>query len=137
MAKDLFHDAVKAGLNKDGWKSIRDNVHVQTGGVELYIDIIADRLLIAEKGDDKIAVEVKSFIQTSDIYEFHLAVGQVRNYQLALAKTDPERVLYLAVPDDTYERFFVLPFVQEAVNYNELNLLVYNVANKEVVQWIK
>lgn len=134
---DLFHEAVKNGLKKDGWTAIKDNFQIQTGGVEIYIDLIADRLLVAEKGNEKIAVEIKSFVKPSDIYEFHLAVSQIRNYQLALAKEDPERILYLAVPDDTYEQFFALPFVQEAIKYNDINLLIYNVMNEKIVQWIK
>ncbi len=101
-----------------GWTTIKDNFQIQIGGVEIYIDLIADRLLVAEKSDEKIAVEIKSFIQPSAIYEFHLAIGQIRNYQLAFIKEEPDRILYLAVPDDTYERFFTLAFVQEAIQYN-------------------
>ncbi len=77
MANDLFHNAVKNGLKKDGWTSIKDNFQIQTGGVEIYIDLIADRLLVAEKGDEKIAVESKSFVKPSYIYEFHLAIPNI------------------------------------------------------------
>jgi XisH protein len=45
------------------------------GGVEMAIDIGAEKILVAEKGDDKIAVEIKSFISASEISEFHNALG--------------------------------------------------------------
>ena len=135
MAQDAFHNAVKESLLKDGWKITNEQLHLQIGGVEMYIDLTADRIIAAEKGDNKIAVEVKSFLGASEIYEFHLAMGQIRNYQLALRKEDPERVLYLAVPADTYDRFFRLSFIQEALEYNDAHLLVYDAALEEIVQW--
>jgi hypothetical protein len=78
----------------------------------------------------RIAVEIKSFVSVSAIYEFHLAIGQYRNYQLALSQEDPERVLYLAVPDDAYDRFFRLLFIQDALRYNEIRDLVYDVRRR-------
>ncbi|MBV7337545.1 hypothetical protein KFU94_56825 [Chloroflexi bacterium TSY] len=56
------------------------------------------------------------------------------HYQLALKKKDQERVLYLAVLVDTYERFFRLAFIQEALDYNEAHLLVYDADMEEIVQ---
>jgi hypothetical protein len=92
-------------------------------------------LIAAEKDSEKIAVEVKSFVSVSAIYEFHLAIGQYRNYQLALLQEDPERVLYLAVPDDAYDRFFRLLFIQDALRYNEVCYLVYDVQAEVIVRW--
>ncbi|MBW4598825.1 MAG: hypothetical protein KME29_04230 [Calothrix sp. FI2-JRJ7] len=59
------------------------------------------------------------------------------HFQTALAKTQPERVLYLAVPIDTYQTFFQLEFTQMAIQQYQLLLIVYNSANEEIVQWIK
>jgi hypothetical protein len=71
----------------------------------------------------------------SAIYEFHLAIGQYRNYSLALSKEDPERVLYLAIPEDVYDQFFILQFVQEALVYNKVNYLVYDAQQEVIVRW--
>ena len=84
---------------------------------------------------EKIAVEIKSFVAVSGIYEFHLAIGQYRNYQLALLQEDPERVLYLAVPEDAYDRFFTLQFIQDALRYNAVRYLVYDVQAEVIVRW--
>jgi hypothetical protein len=94
-ARDIFHDTVKRALEHEGWIITHDPLSLQVGGVEMYIDLGAEQLIAAEKDSEKIAVEIKSFVSVSAIYEFHLAIGQYRNYQLALLQEDPERVLYL------------------------------------------
>lgn len=101
----------------------------------MYIDLAAEKLIAAEKDGAKIAVEIKSFISVSAIYEFHLAIGQYRNYQLALSQDDPERALYLAVPEDAYGRFFTLQFIQDALRYNAVRCLVYDVQTEGIVRW--
>ena len=64
----------------------------------MYVDLGAEKLIAAEKDGHKIVVEIKSFLATSNISEFHTAVGQFLNYRLALEGEEPERKLYLAVP---------------------------------------
>ena len=134
-ARDIFHDAVKQALEKAGWRITHDPLSLQIGGVEMYIDLGAEQLIAAEKEGEKIAVEIKSFVAVSAIYEFHLAIGQYRNYQLALLQEDPERVLYLAVPEDAYERFFTLQFIQDALHYNAVRYLVYDAQAEVIVRW--
>lgn len=83
-AKDIFHNAVKLALEKDGWLITDDPIYLDYGGVELYIDLGAEKLIAAEKEGQKIAVEVKSFISGSAISEFHKALGQFINYLLTI-----------------------------------------------------
>ena len=45
------------------------------GEIDAYIDLGAERLLVAEKAGEKIAVEIKSFLGASNIYEFYTAFG--------------------------------------------------------------
>ncbi len=59
---DLFHDAVKHGLTKDGWTITADPLIVEFSGHDMYIDLGAEKLIAAEKDNQQIAVEVKSFI---------------------------------------------------------------------------
>lgn len=137
MARDIFHDAVREGLKKDGWQVTHEHMQLQVGGVEMYVDLAAEPLIAAEKEDQKIAVEVKSFIQVSDIHEFHLAIGQYRNYLLALSIRDPERVLYLGVTEEAFNRFFTLQFVQQALEFNSVHFLVYDTQEEKIVLWQK
>ena len=49
VAKDVFHDAVKKGLEKEGWLITDDPFKLQVGGVEMYIDLGAEKIIAAEK----------------------------------------------------------------------------------------
>ena len=135
MAKDLFHNAVKTALEKDGWNITHDPYGLAVGGVEMYIDLGAE-LLGAERGDTKIVVEVKSFVGNSAITEFHAAHGQYLDYRYALETEDPERLLYLAIPQKTYEEFFALEFIKSVVKRSQIKLLVYDPQPEEITQWL-
>jgi hypothetical protein len=135
-AKDVFHDVVKTALHKDGWTITDDPLHLRVGGVmDMYIDLGAEKVIAAEKAGCKIAVEIKSFLGSSTLSEFHLALGQFMNYRYALADTEPDRILYLAVPLEVYEAFFTLLFIQSVVQRSALHLLIYDVDTEEIVQW--
>jgi hypothetical protein len=136
-ARDIFHEAVKSGLLKDGWTIIKDPLELEWEGVTVKIDIAADRLISADRGDEKIAIEIKSFISPSAISDFHTALGQCLNYQIMLEVHEPERNLYLAIPIDAYENFFQTRFAQTVIARYHLSLIVYNPIVEEIVKWIK
>jgi len=52
MARDLFHDAVKNALIKDGWLITDDPFFLKVGDSELYIDLGAERLIAAERNNE-------------------------------------------------------------------------------------
>lgn len=120
-AKDLFHEAVKRGLEKDQWAITSDPLELEWDEVKVKIDLAAEQLIAADRGEEKIAVEVKSFIGTSAISNFHTALGQFLNYRIMLEINEPDRQLYLAVPLDTYETFFQSRFAQTAIARHHLN----------------
>jgi XisH protein len=135
MAKDLFHDVVKTALIKDGWQITDDPLFLKVGGVDFFIDLGAEKLLAAERDGRKIAVEVKSFLNTSSVADFHLAIGQFINYRVALKVADPERKLFLAVPDIAYKTFFQKEFPRMVIQQYELELFVYDIENEVIVLW--
>ena len=137
MAKDLFHDVVKAALMADGWQVTHDPFPLDYGDVQMQIDLGAERLLAAQRESEKIAVEIKSFTNPSAISEFHTAVGQYLNYRRALRSQEPARLLYLAVPSQTYDEFFRLRFIEEGVKEYQLYLVIYDVEDKRILKWIK
>jgi XisH protein len=136
-AKDFFHDAVRNGLEKEGWVITDDPLKIKAGGADMQIDLGAERVIAAERGEEKIAVEIKSFIGTSNISEFHMAVGQFLNYRVALEEQQPNRFLYLAVPIGVYRKFFRLPFVQTIIKRFEISLIVYDPASEVILSWIR
>lgn len=136
-AKDVFHEVVKIALQKDGWEITNDPLKISLGGVNLSSDLGAEKLIGAEREGQKIAVEVKSFLERSSaISEFHTALGQFINYRGALKRLQPERVLYLAVPLTTYKTFFQLDFPKEMILENSVKMVIYDVEKEVIFQWI-
>jgi hypothetical protein len=134
-ARDLFHDAVRNGLEKEGRLITRDPLELEWEDVKVKIDIAAEKLLSAERGEKKIAVEIKSFISTSAISDFHTALGQFLNYRIMLEVQDSTRQLYLAVPLETYETFFQTRFALTVVERYQLKTIVYDPVMEEIVKW--
>ncbi len=84
-AKDIFHEKVKNALIKDGWTIKVDPYKLKWDEDEnLYVDPAAEKVIAAEKDNEKIAVEIKTFIGKSTMHDLHLAVGQFLVYQVAL-----------------------------------------------------
>ncbi|WP_414619192.1 element excision factor XisH family protein [Calothrix sp. CCY 0018] len=104
--------------------------------VKLQIDLAAENAIAAERDSEKIAVEIKSFIADSDISAFHTALGQYLNYCQALEEQEPYRIVYLAVPIETYQDFFQLSFIQRALKRYQIKLIIYNPKLEEIEQWI-
>ena len=76
MAKDLYHDAVIIALKKDGWTIIEESYQLQPDEkLTFFIDILAEKYIIAKKRKQMIIVEVKTFGQKSVTYQFHAAIG--------------------------------------------------------------
>ncbi len=138
MAKDVFHQQVKRALIKDGWTITNDPLTIRISeAIKVQIDLAAENAIAAERDSEKIAVEIKSFIADSDISEFHTALGQYLNYCQALEEKQPERIVYLAVPDETYKDFFQLPFIQRAIQRYQVKLITYDPKKEEIRQWIR
>jgi len=135
MAKDLFHDAVRNALIKDGWLITDDSFFLKVGGVELYIDLGAEKLIAAERNNEKIAVEIKSFINPSSLTDFHLVIRQFLNYRVALKAKEPERKLFLAVPNAAYASFFQKEFAYMVIAEYQLEIFVYDIENEVIITW--
>ncbi len=134
-ARDIFHNAVKIALEKDGWIITHDPLALEFGLGSLYVDLGAERIIAAERSNEKIAVEIKSFLSGSAVSEFHTALGQYLNYRLLMQDQYTEYKLYLAVPSSTYESFFQLPFVQSTIQQYQLKLVIYIPEKQEIVKW--
>jgi hypothetical protein len=136
-AKDIFHEAVKQALQKEQWVIMDDPLKLEFGNVKFKIDLGAEKLIAAQKNSEKIAVEIKSFLNPSAITDFYSALGQFLSYRLALEALEPERILYVAIPLDTYRTFFQLEFTRIAVQRYQIYLIVYDSVNEVIVQWIR
>jgi hypothetical protein len=137
-AKNIYHDAVVHALTADGWTVTHDPLTLSYGGKDLFVDLGAERVtLAAEKGGQKIAVEIQSFVSPSLVRDLEEAVGQYEIYRTLLAETEPERLLYLAVPRRVYEGLLSERFGQLIVTRLQLRLLVFDEQQERIAQWIE
>ncbi len=63
-------------------------------------------------------------------------MGQFLNYRDALDTIEPERLLYLAVRLPVYETFFQRKFIISAVVKYQLRLMIYDVEEEVISQWL-
>ena len=136
MARDKFHNIVRVALEKDGWQITDDPLSLKSGEVEFEIDLAAEQLIAATRNNQKIAVEIKSFISSSPTSDFHTALGQFINYRDALEILEPDRTLYLAVRTAVYKSFFQRPFIINSVRRYKLRLLIYDVKQEVISEWL-
>lgn len=135
-ARDLYHDVVKTALIADGWAITHDPLQLKIGKKDLFVDLGAERLLAADKGGRKIAVEVKSFLGESDVADLENALGQFILYREILAESEPERHLYLAISGEVYEELFLEPIGQLLLRRQQLQLIIFDSDKGVITKWI-
>jgi len=135
-ARDTFHQHVRHALEKEGWTITHDPYFVRVGKRRGFIDLGAE-ILGAERGAEKIAVEVKSFLGLSDLDAFEDALGQFLVYKKALQRKEPDRVLFLAMPVKFYNSFFEDSFFVEIADDYEVHMIVYNETDSSIQLWKK
>ena len=136
-ARDLYHDAVKNALVKEGWTITHDPLRLRLRrGKSLFVDLGAERLLAAERGTERIAVEVKTFARASDMKDLEDAVGQFVLYAHLLRRTDPDRVLYLAVPELARRTVFEEEAGQVMLEDGVIRLFSFDPESEAIVQWM-
>jgi len=133
-ARDIYHDAVKNALVKDGWTITAENFQIRFKELKLYGDLEAKKIF-AQKGVEKIVVEVKSFIGVSAITEFQKALGQYRIYKRILGQTKPDVKVYLAIADAVFNRFFAGEGIRFIIEQEEVSFFTVDLESEEIVQW--
>jgi hypothetical protein len=136
-ARNVYHDAVVNALKSDGWTITHDPLTLSYGGRDLFVDLAAERQAIAaEKAGQRIAVEVQSFLNLSPVRDLEQAVGQYEIYQALLAESEPDRLLYLAVPGRVYDGLLGEAFGRLIMTRLRLRVLIFDHQGQKVIQWI-
>lgn len=135
-AKDIYHDTVKRALQKDGWIITHDPFPLQIGRKRLSADLGAERLINAEKGTQKIVVEVKSFVGRSDVRDLEQALGQYILYREVLNEMRSERNLYLAISQPAFKSVFTIELGQLLLKNLIVKLIVFDEKSEAILQWI-
>ncbi len=135
-AKDRYHNTVKTALIKDGWTITHDPLTLRISTKKLYIDLGAERLIAAERDTQKIAVEVKSFTRASDMKDLQEALGQFVLYATLLNRYDPERIVYLAIPEVVRQAVFEEEVGQTLLEEKLVRLISFDPDREVLMQWI-
>ncbi|MDB9311900.1 element excision factor XisH family protein [Spirulina sp. CS-785/01] len=136
---DLYHNVVnvvRVALVKDGWTITDDPLTVEFEDLTVYADLGAAKIIAAQKLEQKIAVEIKVFRTPSPVTELERAVGQYYLYLTFIAKQEPDRALFLAIPERIYKNFFQRPSIQVFVKERQISFFVFNPEREEIVKWI-
>ena len=136
MARDIFHEAVKKALIKDGWTITDDPLRLLTkeeGGIET--DLGAEKMIVAEKELKRIAVEVKSFINPSLIHEFLKATGQYVCYETVIDKKLLNRQMFLAMPYYVFDKLKKYEFINDIIEKHHMKLVLYDPITETIEEW--
>ncbi|MBC7529653.1 MAG: XisH family protein [Chthonomonadaceae bacterium] len=136
-ARDKYRNAVRNALIKEGWTITQDPYRISIGSTDVQVDLGAEQSLAAERNETKIAVEIKSFLNDSELYDLENALGQYSLYRLMLLKREPERLLYLDVPHT------IRSFLMEQSDFRyilrelKVRLIIYRAKTEEIIEWIE
>lgn len=134
-ALDKYHDAVVTALQKDGW-TVQSPFPLTYEERRVQIDVGAEKLVAANQGAAKIAVEIKTFGSASPVTDLADAIGQFALYEDILSELEPERVLYIAIPQYAFDTFFAERFGQYFLRKRLPRAIVYNPATGDISQWL-
>lgn len=135
-AYDLIHDLVKSALIKDGWVITDDPLMLVIDELKGFVDLGAEKAIAAAKGNRKIAVEIKSFNGPSKMQSLESAIGQYQLYAAMLEKIEPDREIFLAVTEPTFENVFDTRASRWLSQRLGIRLLVISVQREEILVWI-
>lgn len=134
---DKIHDAVKNALIKDGWTITADPFRIEFEEYRLYADLAAERPISAVRENEKIVVEIKSFLNRSSVSDFENALGQYSIYRRLLSKLEPETKIFLAISEATYTDFFTFKATQFIIETERISLFTVDLQSEEIERWIK
>ena len=145
--RDTIHNIIRQALIKEGWEITDDPYVISYGDGErfLFIDLaarldalngIAGRFIGARRGSSQIALEIKEFRGNEAIADLEQAIGRYVLYRPLLEQVDPDRELYLAVADTTFEGIFSEPIGELVIRELPMKLLIVDIEAQEVKRWI-
>jgi len=136
-AKDIYHEQVKTALIKDGWTITHDPLTLPFGRrTNIFVDPGAQRLIAASRENQKIAVEIKSFVGKSEMDDLEDALGKYVLYLSLLEEKEPDRMLFLAVTRETFDGVFSEPSGHILIRKLNLRIIIFDDKKEVIVKWI-
>lgn len=135
-ARDIYHESCKNALIKDGWQITHDPYLITFGTKTVFVDLGAERMLAAEKDNQRIAVEIKSFRSASDIKDLEMAVGQYVFYRSLLARYETGRKLFLAVPESVFASTLNEAIARPVLEDLSISVLAFDPEKEVICKWM-
>ena len=133
-ASDQCEPQVIRAFEKAGWRVLQRQFIMRIRPDEfVYADLQVQNTLTTQA---ILIIEVKCFAsRRSELDDFYHAVGQYLTYRALLTLKDISDELYLAVPEDFYQRFFARSIVQLVINDAKINIVRIDLAREEIAGW--
>ena len=90
----------------------------------------------AERGLERIAVEIKTFRNPSPIADLEQAIGQYSLYEDILQLLDAERTLYPAIPEEAFAQIFSERIGQLELKKRIKRAFIFSPTKEEIIQWL-
>ncbi|NER93067.1 MAG: fatty-acid synthase [Symploca sp. SIO1B1] len=135
--RDRYHDVLRRALEKDGWLITDDPLRLRWGRQDMYVDLAAEKLLLAAKNGQQIAVEIKTFASSSSITDAQKSLGQYFIYLAVIKRLEPKRKFYLAIHEEVYQDFFTEPLGEIILSDYKVPILVLDPDREVIIQWIE
>jgi hypothetical protein len=98
--------------------------------------VLQDALSVLDVAVVESPLKSRSFEAIRQLLTQEQAIGQYVLYRLLLEQVDPERELYLAVADTTFDGIFSEPIGELVMRELPMKLLIVDVEAVEVKRWI-
>ncbi|KAB2854448.1 MAG: hypothetical protein F9K46_16935, partial [Anaerolineae bacterium] len=135
-ALDSCEPQIIRALEKDGWRIV----------VKPYSIYVDERSVLADFGAQYVSptevrtivvVEVKCFSNPkADLANLYTAIGQYQYYRVNLKRDKPDVTLFLAIPDEAYQRFLLQRSFLDTFAETGVKLLIVDTEEEEIVQWL-
>jgi hypothetical protein len=136
-ARDAIHGAVRNALIKDGWTITDDPCVLEHEDLIVFADLGADRSLAAERDNERVVVEAKTFPGRSTVYDLEHAIGQYLLYRVLLSVLEPATTLYLAITEDVHQHVFQRKGVDFVIEELGIKLLIVDPEEEVIVGWTR
>jgi hypothetical protein len=134
--QDMYYDAVKNALRKDGWRVTYTDFPLKSRASSHAEGRWDGPLLAAEKDERRVAVAVNSFIGRSNLTDIQQTLQPLAISRLLIHAIEPDRVLYLAIRQATYSACFPGDEGEQWLVSEPLQLLVFYPRTETILQWV-
>jgi hypothetical protein len=62
---------------------------------------------------------------------------QYLDYELGLEELEPERAIFLAIPDKIYQKIEKIPILLKALERYEVKVIIFDAKTEEIKLWLR